>query len=179
MLEGLDGKVKQEISAFTFKRVTGGMKVINKYKDKWSHTKGIQFPEPSSKKYIDILLRIDYPQFHTSIKENKWKNGDPDARLTLGWTCAGQSVTPTTQLINFIKTYQMKEIEDLDYALCRFSEIESQGTNTQSAMTADEKKTVKLVQDLLMYKDGRYEVGIPWKRDLSVYLTTMILQSKE
>ena len=60
----------------------------------------------------------------------------------------------------------MKEIEDLDYALCRFSEIESQGTNTQSAMTADEKKTVKLVQDLLMYKDGRYEVGIPWKRDL-------------
>ena len=74
MLEGLDGKVKQEISAFTFQRVTGGMKVINKYKDKWSHTKGIQFPEPSSKKYIDILLRIDYQQFHTSIKENmeKW-----------------------------------------------------------------------------------------------------------
>ena len=41
MLEGLDGKVKQEISAFTFKRVTSGMKVINKYEDKWSHTKGI------------------------------------------------------------------------------------------------------------------------------------------
>ena len=166
MLEGLDGKVKQEISAFTFKRVTGGMKVINKYKDKWSHTKGIQFPEPSSKKYIDILLGIDYPQFHTSIKEVKGKNGDPIARLTpLGWTCVGQPVTPTTQLTNFIRTFQLREIEDLDYTLRRFWEIENEGTNTKSVMTADEKKAVKLVQDSFKYKDGRYEVGIPWKRD--------------
>ena len=31
-------------------------------------------------------------------------------------------------------------------------------------MTADEKKEVKLVQDLMQYNDGKYEVGIPWKR---------------
>ena len=92
MVESLDEKVKHEISAFAVKQVTGGMKVIdwNRHKDKWSHTKGIQFPEPSSKKYIDILLGIDYPHFHTSIKEVKGKNGDPVARLTpLGWTCVG------------------------------------------------------------------------------------------
>ena len=36
MVESLDGKVKQEISAFTVKQVTGGMKVINwnEHKDK-------------------------------------------------------------------------------------------------------------------------------------------------
>ena len=47
MVESLDGKVKQEISAFTVKQAAGGMKVINwnKQKDQWSHTKGIQFPE--------------------------------------------------------------------------------------------------------------------------------------
>ena len=41
------------------------MKVINwnKHKDKWSHTKGIKFPQPSSKKYIDVLLGIDYVDF--------------------------------------------------------------------------------------------------------------------
>ena len=138
----------------------------NKHKDKWSHTKGIQFPEPSSKKYIDILLGIDYPQFHTSIKEVKGKNGDPVARLTpLGWTCVGQPVTPTTKLTNFIKTFHVREIENLDYTLRRFWEIENEGTNTKSVMTADEKKAVKLVQDSFKYKDGRYEVGIPWKRD--------------
>ena len=88
MVESLDGKEKQEISFFTVKQVTDGIKVINwkKHKDKWSHTKGIQFSEPSSKKYMDILPRIHYPQSHTSIKEVKGENGDPVARLTpLGW----------------------------------------------------------------------------------------------
>ena len=111
------------------------MKVINwnKHKDKWSHTKGIQFPEPSSKKHFDILLGIDYPQFHTSVKEVKGKNGVPVARLTpLRWKCAGQPVTPTTQLIKFIKTFHVREIEDLDYMLRRFWEIENEeGTNSQ------------------------------------------------
>ena len=49
------------------------MKVTNwnKHKDKWSHTKGIQFLKPSSKKKIDILLGKYYPQLHTSIKEER------------------------------------------------------------------------------------------------------------
>ena len=34
MVERLDGKVKQEISAFTVKQVAGGMKVINWNKQK-------------------------------------------------------------------------------------------------------------------------------------------------
>ena len=67
MVESFDGKVKHEISVFKVKEVTSGIKVINwnKHKKKWSRTKGIQSPEPSSKKYIDILLGINYPQFHT------------------------------------------------------------------------------------------------------------------
>ena len=48
MMESLDEKVKQELSAFRVKQATSGMQVINwnKDKDQWSHTKGIQFPEP-------------------------------------------------------------------------------------------------------------------------------------
>ena len=67
IVESLDGKVKDEVSMFTVKQVTGGMKVVdwNKHKDKWNHIKEITFPEPASKKYIDILLGMDYPQFHT------------------------------------------------------------------------------------------------------------------
>ena len=92
MVESLDGKVKDEVSVFTEKQMTGGMKVVNwnKYKDKWNHIKEIRFPEPASQKYIDILLGMDYPQFHTSTKEVKGKKEDPVARLTsLGWTCIG------------------------------------------------------------------------------------------
>ena len=49
--------------------------------------------------------------------------------------------------------------------LRRFWEIESEATNTQSLMTADMKKAVNLVQDSIKYKDGRYGLRNPWKRD--------------
>ena len=63
----------------------------------------------------------------------------------MGWTCVGQPVTSTTQLINFIKTFRVREIEDLDYTLRRFWEIKNEGTNAQSLITADEKKSNKIV----------------------------------
>ena len=56
-------------------------------------------------------------------------------------------------------------MEDLDSTLHKFWEDESEGTNTQSVMTADENKAIKLVHDLIRYKNGQYEVGIPWRRD--------------
>ena len=168
IVESLDGKVKDEVSVFTVKQVTGGMKVVNwnKHKDKWNHIKEIIFPEPASKKYIDILLGMDYPQFHTSVKEVKRKKEDPVARLTpLGWTCVGQPVS-STQLTNFIRTFHGRGFhKDLDNILCRFWEIEEEGTSTQSLMTADEKKAIQLVHDSMKYKDGQYEVGLPWRRD--------------
>ena len=49
----------------------------------------------------------------------------------------------------------MREIENLDYTLRTFWGIESEGTNTQSVITADEKKSVKLVQYSIKYKDGQ------------------------
>ena len=83
--------------------------------------------------------------------------------MPLGWTCVGQPATLTTQLINSIKTFHAREIEDLDYRLCRFRDNENEGANTQPAMmTADEKKAVKLVHDSIKYKDCQYEVEIPW-----------------
>ena len=147
IVESLEWKVKQGISVFSVKQVIDGMKVINwnKHKDKWNHSKGIQFPEPSSKKHIDILLGTDYPQFQKLIKEVKGKNGDSVTRLTpMGWVCVGQPVTPTTQLINFIKTFHVRGIEDLGYRFCRFLEIESEGTNTKPMMTAHEEKSSKV-----------------------------------
>ena len=154
MVESLDGKMKEDISVLTVKQVTGGMNVINwnEHKNNWSHIKDIQFPEPSSKKFIDILLGMDYPQFHTSIKGKK---KDPIARLTVH----------STQRTNFTRTFHVRGMEDLNSTLRKFWEVESEGTNTQSMMTADEKKAIKLVHDSIRYKNGQYEVGIPWGRN--------------
>ena len=56
-------------------------------------------------------------------------------------------------------------MEDLGSTLRKFWEVESEGTNTQSVMTVDEKKAIKLAHDSIRYKNSQYEVGIPWRRD--------------
>ena len=45
-LESVNGKIKERVFAYTADRVTGNMKPINwkKYKDKWRHLEGINFP---------------------------------------------------------------------------------------------------------------------------------------
>ena len=150
IVESLDGKVKDEVSMFTVKQVTGGMKVVNCNKHKWNHIKEITFPEPASKKYIDILLGMDYPQFHTSVKDGKGKKEDPVARLT--------------PLV--IRTFHGRGFhEDLDNTLRIFWEIEEEGTSTQSLMTADEKVNMKW--------------GYLGEEILNAYLTIIIWQLKD
>ena len=43
-------------------RVTGKMKPINwkKYKDKWKHPEGLNFPAPGRRPIVDILIGIGY-----------------------------------------------------------------------------------------------------------------------
>ena len=59
-LESLDGNVKSTINAFTAERVTANMKVIDwgKYAAKCTHFKGIQFPNPSIRPIVDLLIGI-------------------------------------------------------------------------------------------------------------------------
>ena len=46
-----------------------------------------------------MLIGVDYPDFHLSLKDNRGKPGQPIARLTpLGWTCIGN---PNNAAINW------------------------------------------------------------------------------
>lgn len=42
--------------------VTGNMKMINwkKYKDKWKHPEGLNFPAPGRRPIVDILINMGY-----------------------------------------------------------------------------------------------------------------------
>ena len=121
----------------------------------------------------------DFPQFHTSIKEIKWKNGDPVARLkSLCWTCVGQSVTPTTQLTNLTKIFHVRGVEDLDYTLRRFWETES-----EVKYTISDYSTLENIESWCRIQLTTKMVDMRWvfcgKEILSVYLTTMIWQPRE
>ncbi len=83
-LESMNGNVTSKMSAFTAERVTGSMKVIDweKHVGKWTHLKGIQFPDPCKRPIVDLLIGVDYAELHYSFKDVRGQPGEPVARLT-------------------------------------------------------------------------------------------------
>ena len=72
-LMSLSGQVNMKVDVFTATRVTGNMKSVNWAKNKqgWKHLKMIKFAVPSKRVIADMLIGIDYPDRHYSIKDVK------------------------------------------------------------------------------------------------------------
>ena len=174
VLESMNGNVATKMSAFTAERVTGSMKVIDweKHVGKWSHLKGIQFPDPGKRPIVDLLIGVDYAEFNYSFKDVRGQPGEPVARLTpLGWTCTGtvSGLTGSDLQSNFAQTYFVREQSDTDEIstlLRKFWEIENPITSCEChVLNLDEQCALKQVEKSLKYFDGRYQVAIPWKEE--------------
>ena len=174
-LESLDGNVKSIINAFTAERVTGNMKVIDwgKYAAKCTHLKGIQFPNPGIRPIVDLLIGIDYAQLHYSVKDVRGQPGEPIARLTpLGWTCTGtvSGIRGGDYQSSLTHTYFVREQSDTDEIsglLRQFWEIENPRTShDRPVLNPDEQCVLEQVQKSLKYLDGRYQVALPWKKNV-------------
>ena len=99
ILQSVDGAVSQRIVAFTTDRVTGNLKAIDwrKHNSQWPRLHGIEFPKLGSRNTVDLLIRIDYADLHSSRTEILGRPGQLVVRLTpLGWTCIG-NLSPKAQ----------------------------------------------------------------------------------
>ena len=186
-LMSLSGQVNMKVDAFTVTSVTGNMKSVNWVKNKqgWKHLKGIKFAVPSKRVIVDMLIGIDYPDIHYSIKDVKGEPGEPTARLTpLGWTCIGKSVDDKGSVWHqnhYTQTYFCQtngELEKIDFNLKKFGEVEGVPTIKEKLMKREEKVALDMVERSLSYKNGRYEVGIPWKEDPSQLPDNMAVARK-
>ena len=170
-IESLDGKTNMKVAAFTADRVTGNMKVIdwNNSANKWDHLRGINFPYIGPRPIVDILIGIDCADLHYSIQDIRGNSGEPVARLTpLGWTCIGHPITKqeTTHQTNFIHTYFVRDEDDeLNKTLRKFWETEEVPSVAVKHLKTEDQEALKTVETSMKFKDGRYEIGIPWKRD--------------
>ena len=119
---------------------------------------------------IYVLIGSDHPVFHqTHRSEAK----DPIARLTnLGWICFGSALVEglrCTSRSHFTRTYRsshVKEQETTDDFPRKFWELEALGIrdDTNQEFTQDEKAAVSQATESPQSKNGRYEIGIPWRR---------------
>ena len=170
-LKSLTGSVAMKVSAYTAKRVTGNMKVIdwNKYKRQWPHLRGIEFPTSTARPIVDILVGLDCADLHYALEEKRGGPGEPLARLTpLGWTCIGYPTQTSEHILqtNFAATYFTKdvsEIDNLNQTLKRFWEVESEPVFDMPIVKAEDKQALKLVEESCVYEKNMYRVGIPWK----------------
>lgn len=176
-LESLDGTVKTTINAFTAEGVTGNMKVIDwgKYAAKCTHLKGIQFPNPGIRPIVDLLIGVNYAELHYSFKDVRGQPGEAVARLTpLGWTCTGtvdvSGLRGGDYQSSFTHTYFVREQSDTDEIsgfLRQFWEIESPRTShDRPVLNPDEQCALEQVQKSLEYLEGRYQVALPWKKNV-------------
>ena len=173
-LKSLDGQVIHNVSAFTTKKVTGEMEVVdwNQYASKWKHLKEITFPKVERRTTLDLLIGVDHADLLYSKQGIPGDVGEPIARLTpLGWTCIG---VPTKSVMsnhtNFNYTYfsqnGLKSVK-VDEILRTFWEIEERPIRNDKTLTIEDQPAVEKATNSIQYNDGRYQIGIPWKEDPS------------
>ena len=174
-----------EIRAQTSKKICGRMKPVNwiKRKHNWEHLAKIHFPRLAPGRSIDILLGADHHELMYSMKEIPGKSDQPSARLCpLGWTAVGK-VQETARMEQhhtaFHHSYrtsqesiavgsQQDEDHSLNDMLKRFWDLESIDITPVNSSTAEMSPNEKLawqkVTESMTFKDGYYEVAVPWKK---------------
>ena len=129
------------------------------FKD-WPHLRDLELPYIPRVK-ISIIIGTDCPEMHRSLEERHAGRRDPIARRTpLGWIVlgpsekTGSSQTLATSVGADPLAEQLRQISMLDFQDTYISE---------PAMSVDDRRALKTMQETAKLVNGKYQVGIPWK----------------
>jgi hypothetical protein len=172
----LDSIFKAPLQAHVLDDIASDTPAIqwSRLKERWPHLCDVPFANVSRRRRVDVMIGSDHPIFHMVLKEVPGaKPNDPIGRLTnLGWVCFGPTLIENFRRDSrsyFSRTYRSQVVDQRrpsDDAIRKFWELDAIGIKdetTSPAMTAEEKAAVEKVSESLQSKDGRYEIGIPWK----------------
>ena len=138
------------------------------YPTKWPHLQDIKFPEkfPRNEQEIDVLIGLDF--YHSFVSRDVVRGGpnEPVAlRTSLGWVFCGPA-GGHGQDCTVSMSVQVCANQQLNDTLQKFWNLESIGITPveMSVSTCQSESTVlKKFKETLAYKNGRYEVSLPWK----------------
>ena len=135
-------------------------------KEQWNHLRDVPFQESGAE--VDLLIGSDHPELHEVLERRSGGTGRPVAERTpLGWTCVGP-VGGRGQMPGQTRTgahaVTVSDEPGLDNLLRQFWENDGlEAMPYSNLLTTEEKRAVKCAEETLQLKDGRYEVGVPWK----------------
>ena len=119
---------------------------------------------------VDVILGVQYSHLHA---ENEVRQGLPfqpvAKRTRLGWHVIGPDKvkSSTVTLLNFAMKIDLDKFHDFETLGVRAPECNC----PQETMTREERKSMELLHSSRRKIDGRYEIGLPWKK-LPNYQTT-------
>ena len=178
----VDGQFSKTVNVQTCpKEVTGNYRVVDwsKFQSDWPHLSQCSFPTPAKDGLVDVLMiGVDNPEMHFSMVDFQGDDDGPVARLgPLGWICIGpqkkeeESVPRSHSVRSLLSRGNVEnacEVSccDLDRTLKGFWEVEDSGVGIimPQVMTEEERAALEKVKNSCTILEGRYQVGVPWKR---------------
>ena len=154
-LRSMNGHVHTAIEAFTINDVTGDLKTVNwkAINRNWDHLRGVNFQQVNNRSKIDMLIGVDYPDFHFSLKDIREKQGQQIARLTpLGWACIGNlnNTTKSWYQNQYTRTYFSStngELGKIGDNIRKFRNVEDiSGKVGKMTRSPEDKVTLKMVE---------------------------------
>ena len=180
-VESVDGQFSKTVSVQTCpKEVSCNYRVVDwsKFQKDWPQLSQCSFQNPAKDGLVDVLIGADNPEMHFSVVDFQGVDGGPVARLgPLGWTCIGPpekhagSVPRSHSVRALLSRGTLDDAGvvsccDLDRTLKSFWEVENSGLGTivPQVMTEKERTSLEKVKTSCTIIEGRYQVGVPWKR---------------
>ena len=136
----------------------------------YQHLYGLELADSgdtSGELKIDVLVGSDYYWQVVTGRVIRGASGPTAVETKLGWVLSGpvEGVAPENAAINFVSSFSthslrvdtLTEQESLERGLRRFWELESLG------ILKDEQSVYDTFTQQISFRQGRYEVHLPWK----------------
>ena len=166
----LNGSVTKELIVYAVPHICEPLssQPVTLCVDKYEHLANLDLADPADENdqmAIDMLIGSDYYWELTTGKIIRGESGPVAIHTRLGWVLSGpvdsQHTTESVSLIatttHSLRVDCLPEVEKLDKQLRSFWEVESLGIQTSNTSVYEEFSST------IQFKNGRYEVSLPWK----------------
>ena len=128
----------------------------------FDHLSDIEFPHRTGP--IDLILGVQYSHLHAESEVRQGLPFQPVGKKTkLGWHVIGpdNAKESTVSYLNFAKKIDLERFYDFETLGIRAPDC----TCPQETMSRDGKRAVELFESSCERLDGRFVIGLPWKKD--------------
>jgi hypothetical protein len=128
----------------------------------FDHLSDIDFPHRAGP--VDLILGVQYSHLHAESEVRQGLPFQPVGKRTkLGWHVIGpdNARASTVRYVNFARKINLEKFYDFETLGVRAPDCSC----PDETLSRDGKKAMELFESSCMKLDGRYVIGLPWKKD--------------